>query len=423
MDDVAALRLHLSRQLAHWDAAVLALAEPSNFAGDPAWRSLETYLDLALRRELQATVDRLRRDLAGLRVRLGAAGDEAALQRVRQDLVRFRSRYARAETVIDFYGDAVNARTGPRQAALLRACDRLAEASLARVLPPLGRAVPPVLTYVDKGMGASILRHGLRLWDPESISPAATIKITRHNLYRPTSLIHEAGHQAAFTLRWNEELADAFAADLRGTGAAVADAWRGWASEVAADAFAFAHTGYAAIVPLHDVVASEPATVFRYPIGDPHPIAYLRVLLGVTMCRGYYGAGPWDSLEAAWRLAYPISSAPEPVRELVSASVPALPAVARACLVRPMRAFGGRSLASLVDPRRVAPAALTVLSRRAGPALTTSPHWLHQESLRLLALSGYRMATEPERAAPLAREAQDWMLRLGGLEPAVPAAA
>lgn len=28
---------------------------------------------------------------------------------------------------------------------------------------------------------------------------------------------------------------------------------------------------------------------------DPHPIAYLRVLLNAEMCRRFYGGGPWDA--------------------------------------------------------------------------------------------------------------------------------
>ena len=43
-----------------------------------------------------------------------------------------------------------------------------------------------------------------------------------------------------------------------------------------------------------------------------------------------------------------------------------------------------------------------------------SSHWLWSESLRLLALSGYRLATEPDRAPEIAADFEAWMLRLGG---------
>ena len=78
-----------------------------------------------------------------------------------------------------------------------------------------------------------------------------------------------------------------------------------------------------------------------------------------------------------------------------------------------MRAFGGRPLVSLVDPGRVKPEALAELELRAGGALHTSRDWIWNECLRLLALSGLRAATMPERAQEALRRQEDWMLRLG----------
>ena len=45
---------------------------------------------------------------------------------------------------------------------------------------------------------------------------------------------------------------------------------------------------------LHDVLAGDLSTVFRFTPGDPHPVSYIRVLLGVETCRYFYGEGPWD---------------------------------------------------------------------------------------------------------------------------------
>mgnify|MGYP006993421107 CR=1 FL=1 len=36
---------------------------------------------------------------------------------------------------------------------------------MAQLLDQLGKSTPVVLTYIDKGLGASILKAGLRLWD------------------------------------------------------------------------------------------------------------------------------------------------------------------------------------------------------------------------------------------------------------------
>ena len=198
------------------------------------------------------------------------------------------------------------------------------------------------------------------------------MKITRQNLYRPTALIHESGHQVAHIVGWNEELAALLRARARvGVERRCATAWASWSSEIAADTHAFVHTGYGSVAALHDVVSGGP-TVFRLAPGDPHPIAYLRVLLGVQMCVRFFGAGPWDDLGRAWVRAYPLAAAPPDTRALAERSVPLLPRIAELCLLTPMRAFGGRPLVALVDPLRVRPDALAQLERDAGGALTTS---------------------------------------------------
>jgi hypothetical protein len=135
--------------------------------------------------------------------------------------MQFRRRYLQVETALSFFGEAINSRTSR---GWLRGCDGLAVRSMESVLPQLRREVLPVLTYVDKGFGASILRAGLRLWDGGGLSPAATVKITRQNLLRPTALIHESGHQVAHILGWNEELAKALRRVLADT-PEVAEAW------------------------------------------------------------------------------------------------------------------------------------------------------------------------------------------------------
>lgn len=417
-EDVEAIRVQVARQVAHWRTAVVVLEDLDNFASPAAWQSLERYLGGALRAKLRTAIDRLRREANVLEAQLRAADTSDELEHVRRLVVRFRMRVLRTETALDFYGDAVNTRTNPRLAALLAGCDVLARRSLEVVLGPLDKPVPPVLTYIDKGLGASILRSGLRLWDGRTLSAAAAVKITRHNLYRPTALLHETGHQAAFELGWNEELAAAFRRELADA-PDVADAWASWASEVAADTFAFAHVGYAAVATLHDVIAGERMSVFALRPMDPHPIAYLRVLLGTQMAVRFFGAGPWDDLARAWMRAHPIEEAPAGSHGLLTGSVQRLPRIVEICLLRPMKAFKGQSFAAIVDPRRVRPDALAQLARDAGPALFTSSHWIWTECLRLLALSGFRAATEPERATEIAEQFESWMLQLGrGMEAA-----
>jgi hypothetical protein len=413
-DDTAALRLQVARQVAHWRAASAALQEPENFASVAAWHSLERYLDVALRGYLAEAASHLQRDADELAGELAAAVTSEQLERVRLRVIRFRRRYLQLESLADFFGDAVNSRTSPHLAALLRGCDALADMSMRHLLEPLGREVPGVVVYVDKGLGASLLRAGLRLYAGASLSRVAGLKIARQNLHqRPTALVHETGHQIAAILGWNAELAALLDRELGRTSAGVARTWAGWASEIAADTYAFAFTGYGSVAALHDVVSGGP-TVFSLVPGDPHPLAYLRVLLATELTERTFGpSGPWNDLARAWVSSYPLADASPSVRALIEESIPLLGRIAELCLLAPMRAFEGRPLVELVDPLRVRPEALAELERTAGPALTTSPHWVRTEGLRMLALTSYRAATDPERFAEITQQYEDWMLRLG----------
>lgn len=408
-----ATRLQIARQVSHWTMAASRLGDLEDLASPSAWSSLESYVGVVLRQNLKSAVDQLQQEGAALQAQWYTARTGKELRQVRRQLVNFRQRYLRTETLLDFYADALNTRTNPNVAALLRACDVLARRSMAQVLDHLGKMTPPVLTYLDKGLGASVLKAGLRLWDGSTESLVAAIKIVRHNLYRPTALIHEAGHQFAHIVGWNEELAAALETKLAKDSQTVAAVWASWATEIAADSFAFAHTGYAAVAGLHDVLAGGDRFVFRYVPGDPHPTSYIRVLLGTQMCRQFFGAGPWENLDQAWTRNHRLENASPGVRTLLRQSLPLLPTVVELSLATPLRAFGGRSLAALLDPQRVCPATLSQLEQRAGSALYTSHHWLWTEPVRLLGLTGYRAATLPDRALEILQQQKDWMLRLG----------
>lgn len=413
-DAHTAIKTQLASQVAHWTEAAARLQNLDDLASPSAWNSLECYIGLSVRRHLSTVVAQLNREARLLQAKLAAASSVADLSAVRHQLLAFRKRYIRVETTLDFYADAINTRTNPRMAGYLRACDTLVHRSMAQLLDPLGKPTPVGLTYIDKGLGASILKAGLRLWDGTSMNPVAAIKITRHNLHRPTALIHEAGHQVAHIIGWNEELTTKLRDGLSAVPDYIAEAWASWASEIAADAFAFVHTGYASVAALHNVLAGEEAMVFRHIPGDPHPIGYVRVLLGVEMCRQFYGAGPWDDLARSWRQMYSLQRAPGGTEALLRASLTLLPHIIEITMRKPMQAFSGRTLVALINPDRVKPQTLLALEQQLGVALYTSMHWVWTEALRLLALTGFHMAIKPERKEGTFVQPEQWMLRLGG---------
>jgi hypothetical protein len=411
-DPFQTFRQQLLRQLYHWELASAELGNLEQSASPQAWASLERYVGVSLRQSLSGSVNQLQREAKVVRAMYEAARYMDDLDGVWRQLIAYRDRYLRTETLVDFYGHAVNTRTNPILSTNLRALDVLAVKSMQQLLEPLGRKTPPVLTYLERGLGASILKAGLRLWDG-TISPVATIKVTYHNRRRPTSLIHETGHQVAHILDWNRELAVVLGQGLADQPSDFAEAWSSWASEIAADCFGFVHTGFAAVAALSDVVAGESSMVFRYTPGDPHPISYIRVLLGVEMCRRFYGRGAWDELGEAWIERYPLSTAPAVTRELLEASRAALQKIVELCLLHRMRSFGNKSLADLIDPMRVSPQSLTQLELISGNALFTSPRLIWTECIRLIGLTGLRFVTTPEESLAIAKLQDGLMSRLG----------
>lgn len=398
----------LDRQLAHWRAAAETFLDAEQFASRAAWESLEASTGVPVRRQLARTVDRLIRTGEVATDLVRAARRDPRLMRQATDAVqRLRRLYVQVETTLDFFGQAVNTRTSAPLRTVMQLLDVLAHRSIDDVLRPLGLPVPRVLTYVGEGLGASILRAGIRLWAPGAVNPVAAIKIVRHNLYRPTSLFHETGHQVAHLTGWNAALSDALGSTLADD-PALRSMWQPWSSEITADVFAFAHTGYASVTALYDVVADE-RTILRWPLGDPHPIGWLRTLLGCAMCRHAYGPGPWDRLDEAVRTAHPVTRAAAETVSLLQRSQQRIDRIAATCLDTPVPGFGNRPIGRLVDPARVSPTALAELERVVGAAAWTSPHWRVAEGIRLVALAGLREAEHPDRAREWSDRARAWM--------------
>jgi len=398
----------IKNQCSHWMQAAARLARLENLASAAAWNGVNRDVRNLIIQSLTASIDRIKSFGQQLEVQLQTDADH---DRLRRSLLSLRQQYINTETTVHFFTDALNSRTNNAIATLLRACDVLCTRSMEGILPVLGKEVPPCFTYLDRGLGASILKSGLRLWDG-SISPVAAIKITFHNLFRPTAAIHETGHQVAHILNWNNALATQLQQQLHPYNPLVAAAYAGWASEIAADNFAFVHTGHGAVASLHNVVAGSPGSVFAYHEGDPHPISYLRVLLNIECCRTFYGRGSWDDLEEAFKQDYPIDRYNYTSTRMIRACQRVLPRVVDICLTTRYDAFGGRSLVDLVNPVHVSPERLEKFQATSG-AMLQSHAWIHQECLKLLALAGYRIATMDEAPQEEYKRLELWMRNLG----------
>jgi hypothetical protein len=407
--DIAALAADLQRQLAHWLAAARTFRDAEEFAALEAWVSVERETGVPLRAHMHEVVETLIKLGEEAATTLRQAGlDPARLPAAAAAVMKFRRRYVQVDTTLDFLGDAVNTRTSGALRATLGMLDELAVASMTPSLTRAGKPIPRVLVYQDKGTGASILRAGVRLWAPGAIMPVAAIKIVRHNLYRPTSLFHETGHQVAYLTGWTESLRDELVR-LLADDKQLAEMWAPWASEIVADVFAFLHTGFASVAALYDVVC-DASGILRWPIGDPHPVGWLRTALGCAMADVCFGKdGPWGALLSAMDTHFPLSAADPSVRPLFERSRQRMAAIARTCIDAPVPALGGKAMTAIHDPARVSPAALAELERSAGPALWTSPHWRRAEGIRILALAGLREAEDPAKSTQWIERARGWL--------------
>jgi hypothetical protein len=404
--------VQVEAELAHWRGAIAALADLDAVAAPSAWSMLEDYLRLQLRDRLLASIRALSNEGATVASLLDAGETPDVLRR---KVLALRRRYVQVEAIIDFYGDAINTRTNPVLGAILGGLDTIAVDSMEVLLRPLRIEVPPALVWMDKGTGAAILRAGVRLWDQGGPSPVAAIKLTRHNLNHPTALLHETGHQVAHLTGWTDELADALQEALRATSRELAALWRGWASEIAADVHAFVLAGWAPTPALANVVDGATAAVHRIRPMDPHPPAWLRVMLNVELCRRWYGAGPWDTLAAAWLQRHDPARHPSASARVAAASISLLPTVVAVCTRRPFAAFGRRPIHALADPLRVSPSALDALAHRAGPSLLTSRYLARRESLRILAWLTSQRPADPQAASAASTRLHQWLAALAPL--------
>lgn len=407
--DHALVVADLQRQVAHWLAASRTFRDAEEFASLAAWKSVEREIGAPLRRELNAAIEELiALGEATMTLIAKARHDPALVAPAAAAVQRFRRRYVQVDTTLDFFGDAVNSRTSPLLWAALSTLDRLAVASMAPVLQRANKPVPRVLVYQDKSTGASILRAGVRLWAPGAIMPVAAIKIVRNNLYRPTSLFHETGHQVAHLTGWvpslRASLSSALADDKQ-----LQAMWTQWTSEIAADVYAFLLTGYASVAALYDVVG-DAETILRWPIGDPHPIGWLRTALGCAFSKQCFGAsGPWGHLQCAMEARHHLTTADVSVQPLLARSMAAMPRIAAACLSAPVPALQNRPMTEVFDPQRVSPKALAELEANAGTALWTSPHWRQADGIRILALAGLREAEHPDTSSLWIDRARAWL--------------
>jgi hypothetical protein len=327
--------------------AIESLGSPVMAVSEMARQNLTSQQSMAIEKSFLRRATALEAQLAFTRNRFSLANSLESLRLVERDIGYVRDNYFKSEQVFDYYVDLLHTRSENGVGPLLRGCDQIAIESLKRGLGPLGLDIPTVVCYLDRGEGASILRSGIYLWDGET-NPAAIIKVVRSALPLPklTAVLHEIGHQAAHITDWNKELETLLYEAIISLGGSrgLARLWASWVPEITADFWALHQSNFASVVGLSEVVAGSTKRVFRINLGDPHPMAYLRVMLGLTACKVGLGNGPWEDFARAWQLRYQIQDANTESIRIILETMPLLPEISRTISNTKMNAFSGKSL-------------------------------------------------------------------------------
>ena len=253
---------------------------------------------------------------------------------------RFRRRYIQVDTTLDFLGDAVNSRTSPQLRAALSTLDRLAVASMTPVLRAGQQA---------GSARAGLSGQGHRRLDPASRRPALGARSghagRRDQDRAPQSLSSDLAVPRNRAPGRPPHRLDCRPCAPRSRAALADDAelsamWTPWASEIAADVFAFLHTGYASVAALYDVVGDardDPALAGRRSASDrlaAHRCSAAR-LHGSASARPVHGT----RCSVRCRRSFPVTAADATLQPLLVRSMAAMPRIAAACLSAPVPAL------------------------------------------------------------------------------------
>ena len=269
-------------------------------------------------------------------------------------LTFLRLRFNAVLNELDLFADALAQRSEHALGTWLAGLDALADDALD--IPGADVEAPPIVCYVDRGLGAAVRRARTRLPTGRS-NPITIIRVPRERMIGAgvaSSLVHEVGHQAAALLDLVPSLRPVVRAFATSPGASRAWAlWDRWISEIVADVWSVARVGIAAPLGLLAVVSLPAPFVFRVNGDDPHPTPWVRVRLSCAIGEALYPHPQWAALARTWETLYPRRDlAPETsaILRALEASMPAL--VTLIASHRP-RALAGRTLAEvIVDPER-----------------------------------------------------------------------
>ncbi len=337
--------------LAHEAGALLArLAKVRSYAGAmpmvPA-AALAPEAQTAIEQMLSKGRTKLSRMLHSF-LRLATRPGRPALtpEQAQRRFTFLRLQFHAVLTQFDIFADVLNQRSEHDTGVWLAGLDVLAADALS--LPRVRYRSPPVVCYLDRGIGAAIRRARTRL-PGGAKNPVAVIRVPRERMIGSgvaSSLVHEVGHQAAALLN----LAAALRTELQGLQRIDSEtriAWcllERWIWEILADFWSVARVGIASTLGLLAVTSLPRAFVFRLNPDDPHPVPYIRVKLSCAMGQAMYPHPQWGRLVKLWESFYPLSRLDPKKRHAFAVLEKVIPGFVTLLLQHRAPALRGRSL-------------------------------------------------------------------------------
>lgn len=320
-----------------------ALVEPMLMAAAPlprAQSAIDGYL-IRGRRQLLHEVE------AFLRWLESEEGQSASPEQAQRRFTFLRLRFNAILTHFDLFSSAISQRSENESGVWLAGLDAVAADALA--LPPF-LDPPPVLCYLDKGLGAAIRRARTRL-PGGGRNPVALVRMPRERMIGcgiASSLVHEVGHQASALLGLVPAIREGMRPHLSDGRAWVH--WDRWISEIVADFWSIARIGIGSTLGLMQVVSLPRPFVFRPNEDDPHPMPWIRVMLSTAIGQELYPHPQWKQVAELWESYYPPAGLAEPAAGLVRSLSDAIPEFVSFLVNYCPPQLGGFTLAQAMDP-------------------------------------------------------------------------
>ena len=292
---------------------------------------------------------------------LKGEGQRASAADAQRRFVFLRLRFNAVLSQLDLFNQVITQRSESENGVWMSGLDVVSADALAL---PEYYVAPPVVCYLDRGVGAAIRRARTRL-PGGGDNPVAIIRVPRERMIGSgiaSSLIHEVGHQGAALLGLVPSLRPVLQLMQRKSAEpAVWRLWERWISEIVSDFWSVARVGLASTLGLIGVVSLPRPFVFRLNVDDPHPMPWIRVKLSCAIGDALYPHPQWQKVAELWGSYYPAATLNDELRQLIAQIERAIPEFVSVLVNHRPTSLRGRSLREVMSSEQRSPARLTTL--------------------------------------------------------------